>query len=271
MTKVATILSVYKKDLPSYFTLAVDSILSQQGVEVKLYIGVDGPIGEELTLAISEYKDRQNIQICWFPENRGLAAVLNDLLTLCFEDGYDFIARMDADDIARPYRFFLQTQYLQTHLDIDVVGGAINQIDEDGKNKGVINTYPSTHKECYEYFSKRDPLAHPAVLFRKSFFQKAGRYRPEYRKNQDTMLWYDGLRNGCKMANLPEVLIDFRINEDFYKHRRNGYKFAYALYKDRKKINQDLKYGIKAHIYAFLLFIFRISPVWIKKIVYKKK
>lgn len=69
-----------------------------------------------------------------------------------------------------------------------------------------------------EIFAKRNPLAHPAVLFRKSFFDKIGHcYRPEYRKNQDTMLWYDGLMHGVNIANLPNVVLKFRMTEALFK------------------------------------------------------
>ena len=43
---------------------------------------------------------------------------------------------MDADDIALPDRFEKQIAYLEAHPEVDMVGGAINEIDENGNNRG---------------------------------------------------------------------------------------------------------------------------------------
>lgn len=131
---------------------------------------------------------------------------------------------MDADDISLPDRIEKQICFLNEHPEIDVVGGAINEIDEEGCESGKTIVYPATPTECKKFFAKRNPLAHPAVLFRKSFFDKIGHcYRPEYRKNQDTMLWYDGLMHGVNIANLPNVVLKFRMTEALFKKRRNGW------------------------------------------------
>ena len=126
MDKLAVILPIYKNDKVPYVRLSLDSILHQtyKG-ENKLIIGVDGPVGNDLAACLKEYEQKANVFIQWFPENRGLAIVLNDLLDICFKEGYEYIARMDADDISTPDRFEKQMAYLQIHPEIDVVGGAI--------------------------------------------------------------------------------------------------------------------------------------------------
>lgn len=269
--KIAVILPVYKNDKPKYLSLAVESILYQTYRDFHLYIGVDGPIGDDLNNSL-EVLDRQNrVCIVRFPENRGLACVLNDLLDICFNEGYQYIVRMDADDISKTDRFEKQMKYLGAHPDIDVVGGAITEIDEEGKSRGKTIVYPETPEECREFFSKRNPHAHPAVLFRKSFFDKLNgkKYRPEYRQNQDTMLWYDGMMAGTKHANIPDVVLNFRITNAMFKKRRNGWAFAKKQIKDRLMINKGLGYGWKADVYGFAMFCMLVSPVWVKKIAYR--
>lgn len=268
--KVLVLLPVYRKDNPSYLHLSIDSMLAQTYQPLDLLIGVDGPIAGELAQCVQTYAENKRITILPFQENRGLATTLNDMIRWAQKHGYEYFARMDADDISKPNRIKFQMEFLLSHPEIDVVGGATNEIDENGNNRQKINHYPLTPKECYSYFAKRDPLAHPAVLFRQSYFNKAGcLYRPEFRKNQDTMLWFDGLKQGVKMANLNEVILNFRVNEDFFATRRNGYAFAKGLLEQRKIINRELHYGWKANIYAYALFFLRISPVWVKRIAYK--
>lgn len=268
--KVAVILPVYKNDKIEYVRLSFDSILNQSHKDLHLYIGVDGPVDNELTQCLKDYEKDERVSVLWFEKNHGLAIVLNDLLDICFKEGYEFIARMDADDISMSNRIATQIGYLQDNQDVDVVGGAIEEIDENGEPRGKTIVYPATHEKCREFFSRRNPHAHPAVLFRKRFFEKAGcKYRPEYRQNQDTMLWLDGMKAGTKHANIPDVVLRFRFSNSLFKKRRNGWAFAKKQLEDRKMINKTLGYGFGATVFGYMMFIMLVSPVWVKKIAYK--
>lgn len=269
--KIAVILPVYKNDKVNDLSLSIESILYQTYRNLHLYIGVDGPVGDDLKESLEVIDRQDRVSIIWFPENRGLACVLNDLLGICFKEGFEYIARMDADDISMTDRFEKQMDYLDKHPKIDVVGGAINEIDENGNSRNKTIVYPEGPEECRAFFSKRNPHAHPAVLFRKSFFDKLGgkKYRPEYRQNQDTMLWYDGMMAGTQHANIPDVVLNFRMTNAMFKKRRNGWAFAKKQFKDRLMINKGLGYGWKADVYGFAMFCMLVSPVWVKKFAYK--
>lgn len=266
---VAVILPVYKNDKPEYAISAIDSVLNQTLSNVHLYIGVDGPIGGNLEEVLAAYSKLPNVKICRYLENRGLACVLNDLLAEAFRDGAEYIARMDADDISMPDRFEKQVKFLQTHPEVDVVGGAIEEIDERSNVTGKIIKYPHTHAECRRFFRYRDPFAHPAVMFYKTFFLKVRGYRNEYRKNQDTMLWYDALCARCQFANLDCVILQFRVTPDFYKTRRGGLMRAKQMLKDRMMINKDLQYDMSANLFALAMFFMTIMPTFVRKFLYQ--
>ena len=271
MKKIAVILPVYKNDKVKDFSLSIESILYQTYNDIHLYIGVDGPVGDKLHSCLKTLERQPKVSVEWFPDNRGLACVLNDLLDICFKDGYEYIARMDADDISEPTRFEKQIAYMEEHPGIDVVGGAIKEIDEEGNSRGKTIIYPATPEECREFFSKRNPHAHPAVLFRKSFFEKLNgkKYRPENRQNQDPMLWYDGMMAGTQHANIPDVVLQFRMTDTMFKKRRNGWAFAKKQFTDRLMINRGLGYGFGADVYGFAMFCMLVSPAWLKKIAYR--
>jgi glycosyltransferase involved in cell wall biosynthesis len=269
MKKIAVLLPVYKNDSPEYFLKSIRSILKQENCEFHIFVGIDGPIGVKLQEALDKAFEDDRVELVPFETNRGLACVLNDLVELSKKGDYDFYARMDADDIAIPDRFEKQITFLERHSDVDVVGGSIEEIDGNDELRGKHVEYPLTHVACRQFFRYRDPLAHPAVMFRARYFEKvSGGYRDEYRKNQDTMLWFDGFMNGCVFANLKDTVLHFRVNDDFYK-RRNGWKRAKQMLRDRLKMNKALRYDISANLFACAMFCMTISPLWVKKLLYK--
>ena len=268
--KVIVLLTVYRKDSPAYLKLSVDSMLNQTYTNLHIALGIDGPVEGELEQCIQNYSSNHRITILAYEENRGLASTLNDMIRWAQQQGYTYFVRMDADDISLPERVQKQMDYLAIHPEIDVIGGATNEIDENGNNRRKINYYPLTAEDCFRYFAKRNPVAHPTVIIKQSFFDKAGcLYRPEFRQNQDTMLWFDGLRKGAQIANIKEVVLNFRVTKEFFTNRRNGWNYAKGLLKERKIINKELHYGFKATFYAYVLFLFRISPTWLIRTMYK--
>lgn len=267
--KIAVVMSVYKNDILQHVKCAVESILNQSISNFDFYIQFDGPIRDDVDDYLMSLQDNR-INIFRRQENKGLAFSLNELLAIIQSKEYKYIARMDSDDIAVSYRFEKQMSFLQNHPDIDLVGGAINEIDSRGHDRGKVTTYPCSPKECRAFFAKRNPVAHPTVMFRRSFFEKAGWHYPtDYVRNEDTRLWHEGYKHECKIANLPDVVLNFRITDDMFKQRRNGKVFAKSQLELRKIIAKDLGYGLMAYIYAYCMYILMISPSWLLKLAYK--
>lgn len=261
--------SVYKNDKTDYLRQSIESILGQTYKDFVYYIGIDGSIGRNLRACLMSYKD-QRIRILENTQNKGLAGILNDMLQDCNIGGYDYIARMDSDDIAKPDRFYKQIVFLENHSEIDAVGGAINEIDEKSHNRGKITKYPCLAEDCKKFFAKRNPVAHPTVMFRRRFFEKTGwNYPTDFERNEDTRLWHEGYKHGCVIANLPDVVLNFRVTDSMFRQRRNGKVFAKSQLELRRMIRKDLGYGIMAEVYAYAMYLLMISPSWILKIAYK--
>lgn len=266
--RIAVLLPVYNKDKPEYLLQSIKSVVHQSIDKTDLILLVDGPVNKYLEEVVFRNKNTIS-KIIKFDKNYGMTYVLNRGLEYCLKVGYLLIGRMDADDISLPNRFELQMEYLFNNSQVDVVGGAIEEIDESGKSRNKIIMYPLTHSECFRFFAKRDPLAHPAALFRKRFFEKAGMYNEKFRKNQDTQLWYQGFKSNCVFANIPEVVLKFRITDDFFSKRRGGGKRAKMILKERIKINKDLGYGLYANLYAYAMFLLTIAPSFLRKFAYR--
>ena len=262
-------MSLYKNDVIQYVKQAVESTLSQTYKEFDFYIQYDGPVRLDVDEYLSSLTD-ERVKIQRRAENKGLAYSLNELLQIVMPKGYEFIARMDADDISMPNRFEKQLEYLKMHPEVDLVGGAINEIDENGCDRGKITKYPCSPEDCRAFFAKRNPVAHPTVVFRRSFFEKAGwEYPTDFVRNEDTRLWHEGYKHGCVIANLPDVLLHFRMTDAMFTQRRNGKVFAKSQLELRKKINKDLRFGFMANVYAYVMYLLMISPSWLLKLAYR--
>lgn len=266
---IAVIMSIYKNDTLDYVRQSVDSILNQTYNNIIFYIVYDGPVSADIDSYLTINEDKR-LRIFRRERNLGLAHSLNELLELVKKENYQFIARMDADDVAMKDRFEKQISYLNSHPEVDMVGGAINEIDETGNPRGKITKYPSDPSDCRAFFAKRNPVAHPTVMFRRRFFDKAGwEYPTDYMRNEDTRLWHEGYKHGCLIANIPDVVLNFRMTDSMFTQRRNGREFAKSQLKLRKLIAKDLGFGVKAYIYAYFTYILMISPSWVLKIAYK--
>lgn len=272
MKEVAVLMSVYRSDRLAYVKLAVDSILQQTLQDVELFIGVDGPVNDELHGYLESHARNEKVTVKWYEENRGLACVLNDLIEECSKEKYEYYARMDADDIALPNRLEKQLAFLKENEDVDVVGGAIEEIDETGGRLGKTVRYPLNNEGCRRYFRYHDPVAHPAVMFRPRFFEKVkSGYRNAYRRNQDTMLWFDGFKNGCVFANLPDTVLQYRVTESYYKDRLGDWTLAKRKLKDRMMINHELHYELSANLFAVALFCMTAFPAKLKRFLHKRR
>ena len=122
----------------------------------------------------------------------------------------DFIARIDADDLFRPEKLERQVEYLDGHPDVTVVGTWAMRIAENGDAVGLFRAPVATDDIDFGLLHS-SPLCHVSVLMRRAAVLGVGGYRGEYRYAADFKLWSDLRRAGCRLANIPEVLVDYRV------------------------------------------------------------
>lgn len=260
-------MSIYKNDILRNVKMAVTSILSQSYSSYLLLVILDGDVDEKVYKYVLSLRDSR-VKLIDRKQNRGLAYSLNELLQIILPKGYQYIARMDADDISMPERFAKQIAYLESHPDIDCLGTWAIEIDSVG-NEYFRKKMPVTHEECLELFKKRDCMIHPTVMFRRSYFEKAGLYPENTYFGEDTMMWAQGFKNGCRFANLPEYLFKFRLDKNFFQRRR-GWKHAKSIFILRRRVNKMLNFGIKEDCYALMYAIAKMMPTKILDLIYRE-
>lgn len=267
MKKLAVIMSLYRNDAVKYVSFAVESVLKQTYSNFDFYIQFDGTIKVDVETYLLRLKD-ERIKINRRSENKGLAYSLNELLNIVMPMRYEYIARMDADDINELNRFERQLDYLRQHPKIECLGTWAVEITSSGEEY-YRKQMPESHDNCKELFRKRDCMIHPTVMFRRSYIEKAGLYSLDTYFGEDTMMWCQGFAASCVFGNVPEYLYQFRIDDNFFKRRR-GWKHAIAIFKLRHKVNQVLHYGIMADLWALAYAGAKLMPTRILDLIYKK-
>lgn len=264
---LAVIMSLYINDRQGFVRESVESLLNQSYAAFDLYVICDGPVGEDVDEYIGSLTD-DRLHVVKRERNLGLACSLNELLDVVLRKDYRYVARMDADDVCMPDRFLHQVGFMETHPQVDICGGHIEEMMENGDPRGVVE-YPLDHAAMKRFFGRRNPLAHMSVLFRKSYFDKAGRYPTDTNKDEDTMFWLKGFLAGCVFANLDERLARVRVNDDFYR-RRNGFAKSWADLKNRCAIIRKLKLSPFDYLLAFGRFLFFTLPMpWLTQLAYR--
>lgn len=265
--KLAVIMSLYKSDVIVYVQLATESILNQSCSNFDFFIQYDGPVKEDIDKYLSSIEDKR-IKIFKRNENKGLAYSLNELLGVVISKGYQYIARMDADDISLPERFEKQLAFMELHPDIECLGTWAIEIKSDG-SEFYRKQMPETHEACWKQFMIRDCMIHPTVMFRKSYIEKAGMYSLDTYFGEDTMMWAQGFAKGCKFANIPEYLFKFRLDDNFF-NRRRGWKHAKGILTLRWKVNKMLHYPLKAYLYSIAYAGAKMMPTKVLNMIYRK-
>ncbi|MDR2094359.1 MAG: glycosyltransferase [Treponema sp.] len=265
--KFSVLLSVYKEENPLYLNDALRSIWDDQTLKPsQIVIVKDGPLTPQLDKVIDEWKARLSeiFLTVELYENLGLGMALNVGLRHC---KYDLVARMDTDDISLPRRFEKQVAFMETNPDISASSGIIEEWDDLFSNLLNYRSLPQNNAEILEFAKKRNPISHPAVIYRKSVVTSVGGY-PPFRKLQDYALWSLMLKNGYKFANINETLLKMRSGEKFLDRRGPGYfENEYDLFKYQKRIHFINFYEFLRNI--GIRFLIRFSPNIFKKVLYK--
>lgn len=263
---ISILMSTYKCENPVYLDAALNSIWTDQVRKPDQIVLVeDGVLTEELEAVVQQWKQTigDPLTIVANKENRGLASALND--GIAHTTG-DLIARMDSDDIAMPLRLKLQEDYMISHENVDIIGSAIHEFNDDG-TLNITHQYPTQMLQICATIHKASPLAHPTVMFRRRFFEDGFLYSAKYHMCEDITLWFEAVKAGRIINNLPDVLLNFRRNNSVIKRR--GREKAWSEFKAYYKGTYML-YGLFSfkYFYSIARLIFRILPPSIIRLIY---
>ncbi len=188
-----------------WFREAISSLASQSFSDVQLVLVIHGD--DAGFTAIAEASGLR-LTIGRAPTAATLPEVLNTGLGLCTAE---FVARLDADDVAHPTRLQDQLDFLISNPDVAVVGSAASLIDDAGNPTGV-RAVPTDPDDVLRRMRWRNALIHPSVMFRRDVIAGLNGYDTDADNVEDYELWMRVLEHH-QIAALPQALIAYRIHD----------------------------------------------------------
>jgi len=209
MTNYSVLMSVYRGENAENFWQSVQSVLNQPFVTNDFVIVCDGPLTWELDAVLEKITAEYDsiVNVIRLPENVGIGAAANIGLQACQNE---LVAKMDSDDIAVYGRFALQCDCFEQNEQLSVLGGYIEEFDDDPDKPVAVREVPVANEEIRQMARRRQPFNNTTVMYRKSAVIAVGGYR-NFRRNEDYDLYVRLLHAGYYTQNLDNVLVKVRV------------------------------------------------------------
>jgi glycosyltransferase involved in cell wall biosynthesis len=188
-------------NVSKFVRFSISSILNQtyQNFEV---IFIDDGSEDNTGEIINSYNSSK---ILYFKvKHSGRTEALNYGLTLCKGD---FVAIMDADDIALPTRLEKQINFMNLNPQIQVLSSYFGVFKNNHIEYIVKN--PVNHESIAKFLLLHSCICHGGALIKKSVYREFAGYRETACRDYEFWL---RIKEGVRFHNLPEVLMLVRYN-----------------------------------------------------------
>lgn len=205
---IAVIMSTYAEK-PEWLKASIESILNQTFDDFRFYIALDSPENHELNAMVKSYAAADpRIVVVANERNLGLVETLNRLLMLVREP---YVARMDADDIARPERLQRELDYLEENaLDMVMCGADILSHGRIVPGRRLPDIAPDGMAEIQKH---TNVSFHSSWLVKQTVYQALDGYRPMNRC-EDFDFVLRALQTGFRIGRMTEMLMIYRLAEN---------------------------------------------------------
>lgn len=268
MEKFTVLMSVYYKEVASFFDMSLRSILINQSLKPNEFVLVcDGDLTTELEDVLQKYCAMfPDVLRLYRKENGGLGKALNYGLEKCT---YSLVARADSDDICVEDRFEKQVAFMEQHPEFVVSSGSISEFVDDPSSILRTKRNPTTAKGAYKKAKTSNPLNHMAVMFRKDIIIEMGSYH-NVPLLEDYDLWTRLLIAGYQVCNMEDVLVYARVGNGMAKRRSSVVQIDGWMKISKNMLNHRMINLFEYCRNYVLITGFVFLPVWLKNIVYSR-
>lgn len=214
LPRVTVLMALYNGG--EYLKQSVQSILDQTHRDFEFLI-IDDCSTDRSSEVVQSFRD-ERIKLHHNERNLGQTKSLNAGLKLAQGE---YIARMDADDVALPQWLETQLQAITTHCDCSVVSMYVFVIDESNRIKKFYKP-PMEREDLILRSLIASPINHVGSIFKKKDILDNGGYDEEYKIAADYDLWGKLLRNNLRITTTPRMLVAIREHAQSLSRSERG-------------------------------------------------
>ncbi|MGV7245399.1 glycosyltransferase [Caballeronia sp. M23-90] len=174
---------------------------------VRVLIVDDGSLPPIVAPAVAN----MTVEVLRMPDNGGIERALQAGIDALAARGIRYAARIDAGDLATPYRLEKQREHMETHPQTAVLGMWTHVVDMEGAPLFDLQP-PTGPADIRRVMLMRSCFTHPSLMLRVDAVIGAGNYRAQYRAAEDLDLILRLLQHHDG-ANLPEFGVYYELNE----------------------------------------------------------
>lgn len=242
--------SVYSGSCVSEVVDAVVSLVNGSFKPDEIILVVDGPIDNNMCIALARLQYYQHIKLFPLLHNQGLGKALAYGLSMCSND---IVVRFDTDDLSLDNRLLEIAYLFASNSDLSIAGSSVLEFTP-GEQTRVgcrLKSTPLVDRQIKFALNYKNSINHPSVAFRKSSILSIGSYEhvPYF---EDYFLWLKARKAKLKFANLNSPLVLMRRPP--LSSRRSGLGYALLEFSFYKKA---ISRGLLSPLYI-PLFILRI-------------
>lgn len=236
----------------THLRMAIKSILKQSFNDFELLIIDDGSTDNTPDI-LTGFTDKRIKYV--HKEHSGLASTLNYGLQIA---AYDWVARMDADDICDFERLEKQVKNF-SFQPTSIACTWCAYFDRSGI-KFTVET-PLNKIELKEKLLLHSYICHPSIIYNRNFILEKGGYDEKLLVFEDYDLWLR-IFNNVRFEVLPEYMVFMRLNKNSLSHKglidekhivRGIQNKYYAIGKDICGVNKILEnelHGWREYFYG---------------------
>lgn len=201
--RISVIVPAY--NVEQYIAATLDSLLRQTLSDFEVIVVDDG--STDATTRVVESYDDQRIFLVRHSKNQGLATARN---TGFLHAQGEFIALLDADDLALPTRLAEQVAALENDPTLGMVGSHVGVLDEQGRSKKMVWLRPVTPEEAAIGMLFRNTFS-AVMTFRKSAIPTGGYRHLPMAEDYDFNVRF---AKHTKVINLNKTLTQVRVRKN---------------------------------------------------------
>jgi glycosyltransferase involved in cell wall biosynthesis len=192
-----------------FLTESIRSVLGQTFGDWEL-VAIDDGSTDQSPAILHEFERHRQVRLIRFEQNQGTAAARNAGVE---SSDCQYLAFLDADDLADPNRLKIQAQLLDRHKEVDLISSRADLLHHGVKTKTPFQ--PVLSEQVPSTLLFRNCVVQSSVLLRRSCWQP---YRREFEPAEDYDLWAR-LAPGARFLILSDALVTYRDHEHSISQR----------------------------------------------------